>query len=103
MVLSSLESGTFSERKDVTLGEFLQEEWLPVIESTIRSTTYSSYSTHVKRHILPTLGLVKLQKLSPVVINALYAQLLKDGKVCGSGGPVGQLGETSARHPAQSS
>jgi integrase len=40
----------------------------------------------VKKHILPTLGGVKLQKLTPVMINALYAQLLRDGKVCGSGG-----------------
>ena len=85
-VLSSLEAGTFSERKDVTLGEFLQEEWLPIIESTIRSTTHASYKTHAQKHILPTLGLVKLQRLTPVMINALYAQLLKEGKVCGSGG-----------------
>ena len=85
-VLSSLESGTYTERKDITLRDFLLEEWLPIIESTIRSTTYSSYRTHVQKHILPTLGRVKLQKLTPVMINALYAQLLKDGKVCGSGG-----------------
>jgi integrase len=85
-VLSGLESGAYSERKDVTLGEFLREEWLPVTQNTIRSTTYASYSTHVKKHIVPTLGRVKLQKLAPVMINALYAQLLKDGKVCGSGG-----------------
>ena len=62
------------------------EEWLPVTQSTIRSTTHASYATHVKKHILPTLGRVKLQKLTPVMINSLYAQLLKDGKVCGSGG-----------------
>jgi len=86
MVLSSLESGTFSERRDVTLGEFLQEEWLPAIQSTVRSTTYSSYHTHVEKHIVPTLGLVKLHKVTAIMINSLYAQLLKDGKVCGSGG-----------------
>jgi integrase len=86
IVLSSLESGVYAERKDVTLGEFLLEEWLPVTQNTIRSTTHASYSTHVKKHILPTLGRVRLQKLAPVMINALYAQLLKDGKVCGSGG-----------------
>ena len=85
-VLSSLESGIYTERSDVTLGEFLLEEWLPAIESTIRSTTHASYTTHVKKHILLTLGRVKLQKLTPVMINSLYAQLLKDGKVCGSGG-----------------
>jgi integrase len=85
-VLCSLESGVYTERKDVTLGEFLREEWLPVTQNTIRSTTHASYTTHVKKHIVPTLGRVKLQKLTPVMINALYAQLLKDGKVCGKGG-----------------
>ena len=59
---------------------------LPVAQSTIRSTTHASYTTHVKKHILPTLGRVKLQKLTPVMINALYGQLLMDGKVCCSGG-----------------
>ena len=85
-VLSALESGVYTERSDVTLREFLLKEWLPAIERTVRSTTYSSYSTHVKKHILPALGRVKLKKLTPVMINALYAQLLKEGKVCGSGG-----------------
>jgi len=85
-VLSSLESGVYAERKEITLDEFLREEWLPVIKSTIRSTTFSSYSTHVKKHILPTLGRVKLKKLTPLMINSLYARLLKEGKVCGSGG-----------------
>ena len=84
--LASLEAGTFCERKDVTLGEFLLEEWLPVAKSTIRSTTHASYATHVRKHILPSLGRVKLQKITPVMINALYAQLLRDGKVSGSGG-----------------
>ena len=85
-VLSNLESGAYTERSDVTLGEFLLEEWLPVTQNSIRSTTYSSYATHVKKHILPTLGRVQLKKLTPVMINALYAQLLRNGKVCGSGG-----------------
>jgi integrase len=85
-VLCNLASGVYTECREVTLREFLLEEWLPGIESTVRSTTHASYSTHVQKHILPTLGRVKLQKLTPVMINSLYAQLLKDGKVCGSGG-----------------
>ena len=85
-VLSNLENGIYSERKDVTLEEFLLQEWLPAIENTIRSTTHASYSNHVQKHILPALGQVKLKKLTPVMINALYARLRKDGKVCGSGG-----------------
>jgi len=48
-VLCSLESGVYTERKDMTLSEFLREEWLPVTQSTVRSTTYSSYATHVQK------------------------------------------------------
>jgi integrase len=85
-VLCGLQTGTYAQRTDVTLSEFLLKEWLPVTQNSIRSTTYSSYATHVKKHILPTLGRVKLQKLTPVMINSLYVQLLNDGKVSGSGG-----------------
>ncbi len=84
--LSSLQSGAYTERRDLTLREFLLEEWLPAIESTVRSTTHASYATLAMKHVIPSLGRVKLQKPTPVMINALYAQLLKDGKVCGSGG-----------------
>jgi len=75
-VLSGLQAGTYAQRTDVTLSEFLLKEWLPAIESTIRSTTHASYATHVKKHILPALGRVKLEKLTPVMVNSLYVQLL---------------------------
>ena len=34
-VLCQLESGAYCERKDVTLSEFLREEWLPTTQSDL--------------------------------------------------------------------
>ena len=73
--------------------EYLTKEWLPAIEHTIRPTTYRSYVAHVECHILPALGSVQLQKLSPAQINALYAKLGRSGKRNGQG-----LTALSVRH-----
>lgn len=70
----------------ITLARYLEEEWLPAITETIRATTLASYTTHVKRHIIPRLGKTPLRKLTGAQINGLYAVLRQDGKVCGSGG-----------------
>ena len=68
-------------------------EWLPAIEHTVRPTTYRSYVAHCECHILPALGSVQLQKLSPAQINALYAKLGRSGKRNGQG-----LTALSVRH-----
>jgi integrase len=77
----------------LTLREYLTKEWLPAIEHTVRPTTYRSYVAHAECHILPSLGSVQLQKLSPAQINALYAKLGRSGKRNGQG-----LTALSVRH-----
>ena len=61
------------------VGEFLKNEWLPAIESTIRPTTFLSYRGHVERHLVPALGRIPLQQLTGAQINAFYAKLLSQG------------------------
>ena len=60
--------------------------WLPAIEPTLRPTTYASYASVCRWHILPRLGQVKLQRLDGATLNALYAHLLKAGGVRREGG-----------------
>ncbi|NLT34276.1 MAG: tyrosine-type recombinase/integrase [Gaiellales bacterium] len=73
--------GVIAEK--LTLAEYLKEEWLPAIASTIRPTTLASYTTHVERHIIPRLGKTQLKKLNGAAINAFYAVLGEDGKLRG--------------------
>ena len=65
---------------------FLCDEWLPAVKGTLRPTTYASYTMLAREHIIPRLGSLQLQKLNAAAINALYAHLLEEGRVCGRGG-----------------
>jgi integrase len=92
-VAVAVEERTHVMNSRLTLREYLTKEWLPAIEHTIRPTTYRSYVAHVECHILPALGSVQLQKLSPAQINALYVKLGRAGKRNGQG-----LTALSVRH-----
>ena len=86
-VLVALEAQTFRPPTKVTVKAFLLSEWLPTAKGSLRPTTYASYAMLAREHIIPRLGALQLQKLSPAAINALYAHLLEHGRVHG-GGPL---------------
>jgi integrase/predicted RNA-binding Zn-ribbon protein involved in translation (DUF1610 family) len=86
-VLAALETQSFTPPTTVTVKQFLTGEWLPTVKSSLRPTTYSSYVMLTREHILPRLGALQLQKLTPGAINALYADLMEHGRVHG-GGPL---------------
>jgi len=77
-VLAAIASGLHVEPSKMLLADFLRNEWLPAIRPTIRPTTFSSYETHVERHIIPKLGSLQLQQITGVQINLLYARLLSE-------------------------
>lgn len=77
-VLAALATGAHIEPSKQVLSDFLRDEWLPAIRPTIRPTTYSSYETHIERHIIPRIGSLQLQQLTGAQINLLYARLLSE-------------------------
>ena len=85
-VLVSLEAQTFTPPTKVTVKQFLIGEWLPTVKGSLRPTTYASYVMLTREHITPRLGALQLQRLTPGAINALYAELLENGRVHGEGG-----------------
>lgn len=85
--LSQLDTGTFAEPSKQTLGEFLLDEWLPSLATRgLRPNTTTSYRDTVKKRIVPHLGSVPLQKLTPVHLNGFYADLVREGRCDGTGG-----------------
>jgi integrase len=85
-VLVAVEARTFTPPTRITVKAFLLVEWLPAVKGTLRPTTYASYTMLAREHIIPRLGSLQLQKLTAPAINALYAYLLEEGRVCGRGG-----------------
>lgn len=84
-ILGRLNRGTYIPPSRVTFGQFLLEEWLPAIESTVRATTLASYRVNITKHVVPALGALPLQKLSPAALNGFYAKLLAGGRRDGQG------------------
>jgi integrase/predicted RNA-binding Zn-ribbon protein involved in translation (DUF1610 family) len=85
-ILAALEAQTFTPPTKVTVKQFLLAEWLPTVKGSLRPTTYASYAMLTREHVLPRLGALQLQRLSPAALNALYAHLLEQGRVHGQGG-----------------
>jgi integrase len=68
-----------------TLDSFLVSEWLPAVRN-LRPSTFSNYRTHIRTWVLPALGPIPLQQLSPAQLNAFYQALLTDGRLRDSQG-----------------
>ena len=79
--LADLRKGTFVEPSRRTIASFLTEEWLPAVAAQGRRPgTVANYRIHVTAHIIPALGGIMLQQLSPAHLNSFYRALLSEGR-----------------------
>ncbi len=73
------EQGKLAMGPQQTVNQYI-EDWLEnVHRPALRENSYVLYRQLLDLHILPTLGHVKLQKLTSQQIQTLYARKLKDG------------------------
>jgi integrase len=72
--------GEYRAPDKVTLGEYLTERWLPAQRSQLKATTFHSYESNIRLHVLPSLGKVPLGRLAPEDLDALYGRLLESGR-----------------------
>src|SRR5215208_70554 len=63
--LSDREDGLAFDAGTLTVEEYL-ERWLSdCVRDTVKASTYSSYKQLVNKHIVPTLGRIRLKTLDP--------------------------------------
>jgi hypothetical protein len=87
-LLARIDQGSYVEPSRTTFGPFLDEQWLPGLASQVRPTTLHGYRTNLARYVIPRLGGVLLQRLTPAHLNGLYAELLAGGGRDGRCRPV---------------
>jgi integrase len=74
-----METGTLSDARGLTVGEFL-DQWLEeVARPRVRPWTLAGYEVHVRLHLKPVIGSVQLDKLSPMHVQQLINQKLAAG------------------------
>ena len=80
VALHEQKQGTLATGQQQTLKQYL-EHWLEVHKQAIRLTTFVRYRSIVNKHLIPVLGHILLQKLTPLKIQDLYTQKLNEGLV----------------------
>jgi integrase len=78
--LSTIRTGTFVEASKRTMGSFLRDEWLPAMQLNVRPTTWATYQGLLGAYVIPTLGGIELQQLTPGHLGTLYQELLVSGR-----------------------
>jgi integrase len=71
--------GTFITTGEQTLNDFLTHWLQDTAQPNLRPRTFIRYRQLIQLHILPVLGKVKLQKLTPQHLQKLYNQKLEEG------------------------
>src|SRR6266566_9299295 len=79
-MLHEKEQGTLPTGPNQTLKAYL-EQWLEQVHklSTVRISTYNMYRIVIYKHIIPMLGYVQLQKLTPQQVQVFYTNKLDEG------------------------
>lgn len=78
--------GDYRAPDRITLGDYLTERWLPIKRAQLRQSTFNSYQANIANHVVPGIGAIPLQRLSPEDLDKFYARLLVEGKLNGDGG-----------------
>jgi integrase len=78
VALHEQQQGTLVTAPQQTVAQYL-EYWLKVHKKNIRPRSHERYEEIVRLHLVPTLGNVKLDKLSPRHLDVLYTNKLESG------------------------
>jgi integrase len=89
-ILGDLDGGTYIAPDRLTLAGYLVDEWLPTIKArtadggrrhrgTVSAATWDAYRRDVERYVVPRLGTVPLQQLTPAHLDTLYDDLEREG------------------------
>ena len=76
-ILNDLQEGTYIAPTAMTVGDWL-DIWLKEYKINIRKETWASYEQHIRVHLKPTLGKIRLNKLTPHQIQQTYNALVKE-------------------------
>lgn len=85
-IVNDMNHGTHLLQNGVALSDYVRNDWLPTMKTQVKPSTWDSYQRNLNLHVLPRLGHLKLEKVTPRTLNALYSELLDSGQRDGSGG-----------------
>lgn len=80
-LLNDLNTGTYIEPSKMTTGEWLETWFREYIVPTKRPSTAKGYDDIIRLHLKPTVGNILLKDLSPVHLQSVYNEKIKEKKL----------------------
>ncbi|MDQ6661990.1 MAG: tyrosine-type recombinase/integrase [Chloroflexota bacterium] len=79
VLLNELAKGTLATGPQKTVKDYL-EDWLENVQKDrLRTSSYVKYKKLMNSYIVPAIGHIRLQKLTPQHVQSLYTKKLRDG------------------------
>ena len=76
-ILTDIQDGAYIEPTSITVGQWL-DTWLKEYKINLRPETKASYEMHIRIHLKPDLGKIRLNKLTTHQIQHLYNKLINE-------------------------
>lgn len=77
--LAAIDAGTYVEPSKMTVAQWL-EAWLVEYTGDVKPYTKRAYATNIKNHIIPALGALRLEKLTPLQVQKFYNECMREPK-----------------------
>ncbi|MFC1947957.1 tyrosine-type recombinase/integrase [Chloroflexota bacterium] len=78
-LITQLDKGTFIQPKKITMADYLLKWLTDYAQGVLRPNTYERYEIAIRTHLIPAIGSIPLNKLSPEHIQQHYTDLEKRG------------------------
>ena len=76
-ITSEIDEGIYTDPCNMKLSTWL-DIWLKEYTGNLKASTLSIYDSHVRTHLKPNLGQIRLSKLAPHMVQHLYNELLNE-------------------------
>jgi integrase len=71
--------GIVYDDENQTVGKYITRWLSDSAKHAVKATSFRAYESRIRNHIVPALGKVKLSRLTPAHLQALYAAKLREG------------------------
>lgn len=85
-LISELEEGTLVQESSMTVATYLRNWLKTYVEINLSPTSIDGYRDNIEKYIIPHIGNIPLQKLSPLHLQDMYLKLSENGKINRKGG-----------------
>lgn len=85
-LINELDGGSYIEETKMTTATYLRSWVKTYVEPNLSPTSIDGYKSNIENYIIPHIGNIPLQKLSPIHLQDMYTKLSLKGRLDGKGG-----------------